>query len=55
MPVRIEALDVNETTRRQTDLTNIKVNPEPALGERDFVLPRIDETKWEMHTEPYAD
>jgi outer membrane lipoprotein-sorting protein len=55
MPVRIEALDVNETTRRQTDLTNIKVNPEPALGERDFVLPKIDESKWEMHTEPYAD
>ena len=55
MPVRIEALDVNETTRRQTDLTNIKVNPEPALGDRDFVLPNVDENKWEMHTEPFED
>ena len=55
MPVRIEALDVNETTVRTTDLKNIKVNPEPALGDRDFALPRIEEGKWEMHTEPYAD
>jgi hypothetical protein len=36
-------------------LTNIKVNPEPALGDRDFALPQIDENKWEKHTEPYAD
>ena len=55
MPVRIEVLDVNETTRRQTDLTNIKVNPEPALGDRDFALPRVDENQWEMHTEPFED
>ena len=55
MPVRIEVLDVNETTRRQTDLTNIKVNPEPRLGDRDFALPNIDENKWEMHTEPFND
>jgi outer membrane lipoprotein-sorting protein len=55
MPVRIEALDVNETTRRTTDLTNIKVNPDPPLGERDFALPQIDENKWEKHTEPYED
>ena len=55
MPVRIEGLDVNETTRRQTDLTNIKVNPQPGLGDRDFALPKIDENKWEMHTEPFND
>lgn len=55
MPVRIEALDVNETTRRQTDLKNIKVNPQPALGDRDFALPRVDQNKWELHTEPYED
>ena len=55
MPVRIEALDVNETTRRQTDLSNIKVNPQPRLGDRDFALPKIDENKWELHTEPFND
>ena len=49
MPVRIEALDVNETTRRTTDLTNIKVNPQPPLNDRDFALPRIDEKKWELN------
>jgi len=55
MPVRIEALDANETTRRTTDMTNIKVNPQPPLGDRDFALPQIDENKWEKHTEPYED
>ena len=55
MPVRIEALDVNETTRRTTELKNIRVNPEPALEDRDFSLPKIDENKCELHTEPYDD
>ena len=55
MPVRIEALDANETTRRTTELKNIRVNPEPALGDKDFALPRVDENKWELHTEPYED
>ena len=55
MPIRIEALDVNEATRRTTELRNIRVNPEPALGDRDFTLPRVDESKWELHTEPYED
>jgi outer membrane lipoprotein-sorting protein len=55
MPVRIEVLDVNETTRRQTNLTNIKVNPDPPLTDRDFALPRVDQTKWELHTEPFED
>lgn len=55
MPVRIEALDVNEVTRRTTELKNIRVNPEPALGDRDFTLPRVDQNKWELHTEPYED
>ena len=55
MPVRIEALDANETTRRTTELRNIRVNPEPALGDPDFALPRVDEGKWELHTEEYQD
>jgi outer membrane lipoprotein-sorting protein len=55
MPVRIEALDANETTRRTTELKNIRVNPEPALGDRDFTLPKIDEGKWELHSEEYQE
>ena len=55
MPVRIEALDANETTRRTTELKNIRVNPQPSLGDKDFTLPKIDENKWELHTEPYED
>jgi outer membrane lipoprotein-sorting protein len=55
MPVRIEALDANETTRRTTELRNIQVNPDPPLGDGDFALPKVDESKWELHTEPYQD
>lgn len=55
MPVRIEAVDVNEATRRTTELRNIRVNPDPPLGDKDFSLPRVDESKWELHTEPYED
>jgi hypothetical protein len=55
MPVRIEALDANETTRRTTQLKNIRVNPEPALGDRDFALPKIEEGKWELHSEEYQE
>ena len=55
MPVRIEALDANETTRRTTELKNIRVNPQPPLSDKDFTLPRIEESNWELHTEPYED
>jgi outer membrane lipoprotein-sorting protein len=55
MPVRIEALDVNETTRRVTELKDIQVNPQPPLADKDFALPKIDENNWELHTEPYAE
>ena len=55
MPVVIEAVDVNETTVRRTELKNVRINPEPALGDRDFALPRVDENKWELHVEPYND
>jgi len=55
MPIRIDALDANETTRRTTELRNVRVNPNPALADRDFALPNIDENKWELHAEPYED
>jgi hypothetical protein len=55
MPVRIEAVDVNETTRRITQLKDIKVNPAPPLGDKDFALAKINEGDWEMRTEPYAE
>ena len=55
MPVRIEVLDVNQVTRRTTELKNIRVNPDPALGDKDFTLPKIDESAWELHTEPFED
>lgn len=55
MPSVIEALDANETTTRRTELRNVKVNPQPPLGDADFALPKIDEKNWELHMEPYAE
>jgi outer membrane lipoprotein-sorting protein len=55
MPVVIEAVDANETTVRRTELKNLKLNPEPPLGDKDFALPRVNESEWELHTEPYND
>ena len=49
----VAATSFAQSAAPTTDLTNIKVNPEPALGDRDFALPQIDEGKWEKHTEPY--
>ncbi len=51
-PIRIETLDANETTLRTTDLSNVKINPEPALTDADFTLPPIDNT-WDQHTEEF--
>src|SRR5205814_1317034 len=35
MPVRIETIDRNQTTDRQTDLEKMKVNPTPGLTDAD--------------------
>jgi hypothetical protein len=50
MPVRIETLDRNQTTDRQTDLQNLKVNP--GLTDADFTLPPIEGKGWNRHDEP---
>ena len=55
MPVVIEAVDANETTVSRTQLKNVRINPDPPLGDKDFALPRVDENKWELHTEPFSD
>jgi hypothetical protein len=51
MPVRIKTVDHNQTTERQTDFTNVKVNPTPGLTDADFKLPPIDESGWQRHEE----
>ncbi len=54
MPVRIETLDRNQTTDRETDLENVKVNPNPGLKEDDFSIPSIDKEGWKRSDEPYG-
>ncbi|HSV14332.1 MAG TPA: hypothetical protein VLI90_08735 [Tepidisphaeraceae bacterium] len=51
MPVRIKTIDHNQTTERQTDFTNVKVNPTPGLTDADFKLPPIDQSGWQRHEE----
>ena len=54
MPVRIQTLDREKTTQRQTDFANLKVNPSPGLKDDDFALPSIENQGWSRHDEPYA-
>jgi hypothetical protein len=52
MPARIDT--AQGETVRTTVLENFKVNPEPPLTDRDFVLPAIDKSKWDLHEEPFS-
>ena len=51
MPVRIETVDAPQTTDRQTDLKNLRVNPTPGVGDGDFALPPLG-PGWNQHDEP---
>jgi outer membrane lipoprotein-sorting protein len=56
MPVRIDTTDANGSgDKRQTDLTNLTVNPQPPLKDADFELPKIDQSTWSIKTEPYQE
>lgn len=54
MPVRIKTMDKTQTTERQTDLQELKVNPKPALQDEDFALPPIEGGGWNRHEEPFT-
>lgn len=53
-PDKIEVVDANGTNVRTTHLTNVTVNPQPALADRDFALPQIV-GGWSQHDEPFAE
>ena len=50
MPKRIETLDVNGTTVRTTDLTNVQINPK--LTDADFAMPKVDDS-WTLLDEAF--
>ena len=52
MPLRIETLDKNQTTDRQTDLQNLKANA--GIVDGDFSLPSIDDNGWNRHDESFS-
>jgi len=55
MPVRIDTTDASGGERRQTDLNNLTVNPQPPLKDADFTLPPIDQSTWSIKTEAFQE
>lgn len=53
MPQRITTLEPNETNERVVDLSNVKLNG--PVGDADFQMDKIDETKWSLHDGAYQD
>jgi outer membrane lipoprotein-sorting protein len=51
MPRRIQTLDINQTTTRTTDLTNVKINS--GVGDKDFTLPPTT-SDWDVVEGPYG-
>jgi hypothetical protein len=51
LPVRIDT--AQGETVRTTELKNFTINPTPPLTDADFALPKIDESKWSLHEEPF--
>jgi hypothetical protein len=53
LPVRIDT--AQGETVRTTELKNFTINPTPPLTDADFALPKIDESKWSLHEEPFSE
>jgi outer membrane lipoprotein-sorting protein len=53
MPARIDT--AQGETVRTTELKHFTVNPTPPLADADFALPKIDESQWSLHEEPFND
>ena len=51
MPARIDTLDAAGSEQRSTQLTNIVVNPKPALTDTDFTVPPT--TGWNVHVDKF--
>jgi outer membrane lipoprotein-sorting protein len=51
MPRRIQTLDINQTTTRTTDLTNVKINS--GVSDKDFALPPVT-PDWDVVEGPYG-
>jgi outer membrane lipoprotein-sorting protein len=51
MPSRIQTLDVNQTTTRTTDLSDVKINV--GMGDKDFAQPVLPDG-WDSIREPYG-
>jgi outer membrane lipoprotein-sorting protein len=53
MPVRIQTLDLNETTIKTTDLSQVKINV--GLTDKDFAEPTLPDSGWDQVTENYGE
>lgn len=52
-PRRIGTADPENQNFKTTDLENVKINPQPGLGDRDFALERISDADWQRSVEPF--
>lgn len=50
-PAKIEVLDPDGAKVRTTLLKNLRVNPQPPLGDAQFALPQVQ--GWALHDEPF--
>ena len=50
---RIVTDNPDESDNRETNLTDVRVNPPGGLKEADFGLPPIDQNEWSFHSEAY--
>lgn len=53
MPVKIVTEDPNQTTLRTTELTDIRING--GLTDKDFALPPVDESRWNIQQVPFEE
>lgn len=54
MPARVETVDPSEENFKTTDLTNVKVNPNPPLTDKDLTPAEMDLSNWSVKEEAFA-
>ncbi|MDB5330540.1 MAG: hypothetical protein JWP03_1691 [Phycisphaerales bacterium] len=53
-PARIDTYNGDQEAKK-TELTDVQINPPGGLKDGDFQLPKVDQTNWNIQTEPYKE
>ncbi|MDB5358305.1 MAG: hypothetical protein JWN24_4758 [Phycisphaerales bacterium] len=54
-PARIDTDNPDQSDAKKTELTDVQINPPGGLKDGDFQLPKVDQTNWNIQTEPYKE